>query len=76
MIDLLIVLLDIRSRRRSLIACLSNPIVVNGFVGVLSAMEVVVMVMFVIFLAWTFYIRVANDVKKMMPARSLMKLNM
>ncbi|KAK1407217.1 hypothetical protein QVD17_38831 [Tagetes erecta] len=64
-----------RSRRRSLIERSSNPIVVNSLVGVLSAMEVVVIFMFVMFLAWTFYILVANDVKKMMPARSLMKLN-
>ncbi|KAI3686424.1 hypothetical protein L1987_80100 [Smallanthus sonchifolius] len=64
-----------RSRRRSLISSLSNPIIVNSFVGVLSAMEVVVSFIFIVFLAWTFYIRVSNDYKKMMPARSLMKLN-
>ncbi|KAI7727610.1 hypothetical protein M8C21_012990 [Ambrosia artemisiifolia] len=64
-----------RRQRRSLISSLSNPIIVNSFVGVLSAMEVLVMFMLIIFLAWTFYVRVSNDFKKMMPARSLMKLN-
>ncbi|XP_076916324.1 ferric reduction oxidase 8, mitochondrial-like [Bidens hawaiensis] len=64
-----------RRQRRSLISSLSNPIIVNSFVGVLSAMEILVIFMFVIFLAWTFYLRVSNDFEKMMPARKLMKLN-
>ncbi|MFS7940046.1 putative ferric-chelate reductase (NADH) [Helianthus anomalus] len=64
-----------RRQRRSLISSLSNPIIVNSFVGVLTAMEVLVMFMFIMFLAWTFYIRVSNDFKKMMPSRSLMKLS-
>ncbi|KAL8244044.1 hypothetical protein R6Q59_010302 [Mikania micrantha] len=65
-----------RRRRKwpSLISSLSNPIIVNRFVGVLSAMEVVVIFIFIIFLAWSFYVRVSNDFKKMMPAKSLMKL--
>ncbi|KAL8244033.1 hypothetical protein R6Q59_010291 [Mikania micrantha] len=46
----------------------------ESFVGVLSAMEVVVIFIFIIFLAWSFYVRVSNDFKKMMPAKSLMKL--
>ncbi|KAJ0829266.1 putative ferric-chelate reductase (NADH) [Helianthus annuus] len=65
-----------RRQRRSLISSLSNPIIVNSFVGVLTAMEVLVMFMFIMFLVWTFYIRVSNDFKKMMAARSLMKLSM
>ncbi|KAM0018801.1 putative ferric-chelate reductase (NADH) [Helianthus debilis subsp. tardiflorus] len=64
-----------RRQRRSLISSLSNPIIVNSFVGVLTAMEVLVMFMFIMFLVWTFYIRVSNDFKKMMAARSLMKLS-
>nr|XP_043605973.1 ferric reduction oxidase 8, mitochondrial [Erigeron canadensis] len=63
-----------RRRRRSLITALSNPIIANSFVGVLSAMEVIVISIFIIFLAWTFYIRISNDFEKMMPDKSL-KLN-
>lgn len=64
-----------RRQGRSFITALSNPIIVNGFVGVLSAMEALVMSLFVIFLVWTFYIRISNDFNKMMPVKSL-KLNM
>ncbi|KAK9080522.1 hypothetical protein SSX86_000280 [Deinandra increscens subsp. villosa] len=64
-----------RRRRVSWIACLSNPIVVNRFVGVLSAMEAVLIFIFIVFLAWTLYVRLSNDLKKMMTARPLMKLN-
>lgn len=63
-----------RRRRRSSIAALSNPIVVNSFIGVLSAMEVLVISIFAVFLAWTFCIHISNDFKKMMPMKSL-KLN-
>lgn len=59
---------------RSLITGLSNPIIVNGFVGVLSAMEALLITIFVIFLTWTFYVRISNDFNKMMPVKSL-KLN-
>nr|GFC02155.1 ferric reduction oxidase 8, mitochondrial [Tanacetum cinerariifolium] len=59
---------------RRLITALSNPIIIDSFVGVLSAMEVLVISVFIIFLAWTFYIRISNDFKKMTPVKSL-KLN-
>ncbi|KAJ9567883.1 hypothetical protein OSB04_003849 [Centaurea solstitialis] len=61
-------------KRRSSIAALSNPIVVNSFIGVLSAMEILVISFFIVFLAWTFCIHISNDFKKMMPVKSL-KLN-
>ncbi|KAL4566620.1 hypothetical protein LXL04_030740 [Taraxacum kok-saghyz] len=64
-----------RRQGRSFITALWNPIIVNGFVGVLSAMEALVILVFFIFLVWTLYIRISNDFKKMMPVKS-MKLNM
>ncbi|XP_071696322.1 ferric reduction oxidase 8, mitochondrial [Rutidosis leptorrhynchoides] len=60
---------------RNWITALSNPIIVNSFIGVLSAMEVIAIITFIIFLTWTFYIRISNDFKKMMPIKTL-KLNM
>ncbi|KVH98909.1 FAD-binding 8 [Cynara cardunculus var. scolymus] len=60
-------------KRRSSIAALSNPIVVNSFIGVLSAMEVLVISFFIIFLAWTFCIHISNDFKKMMPFEASVK---
>ncbi|XP_050222371.1 ferric reduction oxidase 8, mitochondrial isoform X2 [Mercurialis annua] len=49
----------------------SNPVIINSFVGVLSALEILVLLLFVIFLAWTFYIRVSNDFKNLNPAKSV-----
>lgn len=48
-----------------------NPLVVNGFIGVLSAIEILAVFLFVLFLAWTFYARISNDFKKLMPVKSL-----
>ncbi|KAI8543758.1 hypothetical protein RHMOL_Rhmol08G0242900 [Rhododendron molle] len=65
-----------RSRQlRSPRKALSNPLVVNSYVGILSAVEVLAVSLFVLFLAWTFYTRISNDYRKMMPVKN-MKLNM
>uniref|UniRef100_A0A5B7C9M7 FAD-binding FR-type domain-containing protein n=1 Tax=Davidia involucrata TaxID=16924 RepID=A0A5B7C9M7_DAVIN len=65
-----------RSRqRRSSNTALSNPLIVNSYVGVLTGIEILAVSLFVLFLAWTFYVRISNDFKKMIPNKS-MKLNM
>ncbi|KAJ6765302.1 putative proteinDPH OXIDASE [Salix koriyanagi] len=49
----------------------SNPVVVNSFVGILSSMEILAVFLFLLFLAWTYYARISNDFKKLMPIKSL-----
>ena len=53
----------------------SNPLVVNSFIGVLSAIEILAVFLFIVFLAWTFYCHISNDFKKLMPIKAL-KLEM
>ncbi|KAF3633999.1 putative pseudouridylate synthase [Capsicum annuum] len=55
---------------RSSLSVLSNPLVVNKYIGILSGFEILVVSLFVIFLAWTFYARISNDFKKMVPMKS------
>ncbi|KAJ1413208.1 Riboflavin synthase-like beta-barrel [Sesbania bispinosa] len=62
-----------RSARSSSII-FSNPLVVNSLLGILSSVEILVSFLFIIFLAWTYYSRISNDFKKLMPDKSL-KLN-
>ncbi|KAK7330537.1 hypothetical protein VNO77_24732 [Canavalia gladiata] len=52
----------------------SNPLVVNSVMGILSGIEMLVAFLFLVFLAWTYYSRISNDFKKLMPYKSL-KLN-
>ncbi|KAM7475490.1 hypothetical protein LguiB_022733 [Lonicera macranthoides] len=61
-----------RSRQgRSPFTSLSNALVVNTYIGVLSTLEIIAISLFILFLAWTFYTRISNDFKKMaMPAKS------
>ncbi|KAH9776374.1 Ferric reduction oxidase 8 [Citrus sinensis] len=59
---------------RSSATALSNPLVVNSIVGILSSFEILLVFLFVIFLVWTYYARISNDFKKLMPVKSL-KLN-
>ncbi|XP_027123612.1 ferric reduction oxidase 8, mitochondrial-like isoform X2 [Coffea arabica] len=58
-----------------LISALSNPIVVNRYLGILTGTEILLVFLFVTFLFWTFYAHISNDFKKMMPTKSL-KLSM
>lgn len=53
----------------------SNPLVVNSFLRVLSMMEILAALLFIIFLAWTFYERISNDFKKLDPLKG-MKLDL
>lgn len=52
----------------------SNPLVVNSVVGILSSFEILVVFLFIVFLAWTYYARISNDFKKLMQDKTL-KLN-
>lgn len=56
-------------------AGLSNPVVVNTLLGTLSSMEILSIALFALFLAWTFYAHISNDLKDLMPVKSL-KLKM
>ncbi|KAL3512756.1 hypothetical protein ACH5RR_025473 [Cinchona calisaya] len=73
--------LELKGRRdqirqeRKLISGLSNPIVVNHYLGILIGAEILLVSLFIVFLFWTFYAHISNDFKKMMPTKSL-KLNM
>lgn len=49
----------------------SNPVIVNSFVGILSIVEILAVFLFMLFLAWTYYARISNDLKKLMPVKSL-----
>ncbi|MCE3215459.1 hypothetical protein HAX54_002448 [Datura stramonium] len=55
---------------RSPLSVLSNPIFVNKYLGILSGLEILAVTLFIIFLAWTFYVRISNDFKKMVPMKS------
>ncbi|KAJ6869049.1 hypothetical protein NC651_033966 [Populus alba x Populus x berolinensis] len=61
-----------RSRpARSATIGFSNPVLVNSFLGILSSIEILAVFLFVLFLAWTYYARISNDFKKLMPVKSL-----
>ncbi|XP_058102508.1 ferric reduction oxidase 8, mitochondrial [Magnolia sinica] len=59
---------------RSAVSKFSMPILIRSPVGVLSGAELLAAALFIVFLAWTFYSRISNDFKKMIPNKSL-KLN-
>lgn len=56
---------------RSSATALTNPLVVNSTVGILSSFEILLVFLFFIFLVWTYYARISNDFKKLMPVKSL-----
>ncbi|KAG5230209.1 ferric reductase transmembrane component family protein [Salix suchowensis] len=58
-------------RARSATIGFSNPVFVNSFLGILSSMEILAVFLFLLFLAWTFYARISNDFKKLVPVKSL-----
>ncbi|KAH7528406.1 hypothetical protein FEM48_Zijuj05G0068900 [Ziziphus jujuba var. spinosa] len=60
-----------RRTKRSSISGFSNLLVVNPLLGVVSAVEILAVFLFLLFLAWTFYARISNDFKKLMPIKSL-----
>lgn len=60
-----------RRQARSSTAVFSNPLVVNSYIGVISGMEILGVLLFILVLAWTFYARISNDFKNLMPVKSL-----
>ncbi|XP_051136426.1 ferric reduction oxidase 8, mitochondrial isoform X2 [Andrographis paniculata] len=50
---------------------LSSPLLVNPYVGILSGLQILVSLLFVAVLVWTFSVRISNDFKKITPAKSL-----
>ncbi|XP_048138174.1 ferric reduction oxidase 8, mitochondrial isoform X2 [Rhodamnia argentea] len=61
----------ISRQRKSSVSALSYPIIANSLVGIISVIEILGILAFVIFLAWTFYCRISNDFEKLMPIKSL-----
>lgn len=55
---------------RRVITSFTSPLVVNRYVGILSGIQILASSVFIIFLVWTFYIRISNDFKKMTPIKS------
>ncbi|KAG8652592.1 ferric reduction oxidase 8, mitochondrial [Manihot esculenta] len=53
----------------------SNPVIVNSFIGILSGIEILWVFLFILLLGWTYYTRISNDFKKLMPIK-LLKLNL
>ncbi|KAI6675397.1 hypothetical protein NL676_003303 [Syzygium grande] len=58
-------------QRKTPVPALSYPIIVNSLVGILSVVEILGILMFAIFLAWTFYRRISHDFEHLMPIKSL-----
>ncbi|KAF8005908.1 hypothetical protein BT93_K0252 [Corymbia citriodora subsp. variegata] len=58
-------------QRKTSLSALSYPIIANSLLGILSVMEILGILAFVIFLAWTFYCRISQDLEKLMPVKSL-----
>ncbi|CAN1801425.1 Ferric reduction oxidase 8, mitochondrial [Linum perenne] len=48
-----------------------NPAIISSFVGILSCFEILGVILFILFLTWTFYARISNDFKKLIPVKSL-----
>lgn len=64
-----------RKRWSALTTNLTNPIaVMSGTIGIVSAAELLIATLFIIFLAWTYYCNVSSSFKTMTPYKSL-KLN-
>ncbi|CAA7043330.1 unnamed protein product [Microthlaspi erraticum] len=49
----------------------SRPAIINSFIGIVSCFEIIAVLLFLLFLAWTFYARVSNDLKKLMPVKTM-----
>ncbi|XVF08415.1 hypothetical protein REPUB_Repub07fG0001600 [Reevesia pubescens] len=56
---------------RNSAAALSNPLVISSLIGVLSSVEILSVLLFILFLAWTFYARISQDFRKLAPVESL-----
>lgn len=63
-----------RSSRRRVgryATALSNPLIIRTPLGILSGIEVLVICLLLTLLVWTFYSRISNDYKKLLPFKSL-----
>ncbi|KAL3628890.1 hypothetical protein CASFOL_027936 [Castilleja foliolosa] len=56
--------------RNVIFTYLSSPLIVNRYIGILSGTQIIASSLFIALLVWTFYIRVANDFKKITPNKS------
>ncbi|KAH9605766.1 hypothetical protein KSS87_005238 [Heliosperma pusillum] len=56
-----------RSRRHA--TALSNPLIVRTPLGVLTGMDIIAMFVVLSLLVWTFYTRLSQDFKKMIPSK-------
>ncbi|KAL3628971.1 hypothetical protein CASFOL_028017 [Castilleja foliolosa] len=64
------VLILLKGSRNVIFTYLSSPLIVNQYIGVLSGAQIIASSLFIVLLVWTFYVRVANDFKKMTPNKS------
>ncbi|PKA57792.1 Ferric reduction oxidase 8, mitochondrial [Apostasia shenzhenica] len=64
----------LRERRTLIRANFSRPVIISHLIGIVSVGEMIAVLLFVIFLAWTYYSNVSSDLKKMTPSKTL-KLN-
>ncbi|KAL5544112.1 hypothetical protein UlMin_007896 [Ulmus minor] len=60
-----------RQQGRRFASGLSNPVVVNTLLGVLSTAEILAVSLFLLFLGWTLYARISNDLKNLIPVKAL-----
>ncbi|KAL8465577.1 hypothetical protein ACS0TY_034892 [Phlomoides rotata] len=57
-------------QRRSGFTSFSGPLIVNKYIGVLSGAQILVSSLFIMLLVWTFYVRISQDLKKIIPLKS------
>ncbi|CAH2070596.1 unnamed protein product [Thlaspi arvense] len=56
---------------RSVAITVTRPAVINSFIGIVSCFEICALLLFLLFLSWTFYSRVSNDLKKLTPLKTM-----
>ncbi|XP_019105285.2 ferric reduction oxidase 8, mitochondrial isoform X2 [Beta vulgaris subsp. vulgaris] len=61
----------IKRRIRRYITALYNPLIVKSPLGMLSGIDVLVISLVLTLLVWTFYVRISNDYKKLVPVKQL-----
>ncbi|KAL1213777.1 Ferric reduction oxidase 8 [Cardamine amara subsp. amara] len=56
---------------RNVALTVSRPAIINSFIGIVSCFEIIALLLFLLFLSWTFYARVSNDFKKLTPVKTM-----
>ncbi|XP_010442496.1 PREDICTED: ferric reduction oxidase 8, mitochondrial-like isoform X2 [Camelina sativa] len=56
---------------RSASITISRPAIINSFIGIMPCFEIIALFLFLLFLAWTFYVRVTSDFKKLTPVKTM-----